>query len=111
MRKILILTSTFLHNPGANGLIIYKLVKELIKKNYVVEVISIKNNENEPAYDYLENIPIHRVSKSNYTSQQEKTKKRLLSNKWNILKRRFKNLINLRNFPNFDQEHVEEIYE
>lgn len=105
MRRILILTSLFLPEPGANGMIVNNISKVLLDRGYEVTCLSMKE-KSLPAYDYIDGIEIYRITPSLYSRMMEclNTNNKLKSTLSKLLQifRKIKLAVLLPNFPSFD---------
>lgn len=104
MSEYLFLTGTYLPMPGANGAIIDIIIKDLKNRGHSITVLSTKNNKFESDFEIINDIKIHRIDSSNYSSN---LKKKGVLSKLNLIKRRLTNLFLFWDFPNFDRNQVD----
>lgn len=114
MKNILILTSTYLPNAGANGLITESIVKVLKQKGFSISIISIMSDDDESDYDIINGVEIFRVQKSKYSKflanrTNDHNLLNMFKNQFQLIKRRFFNLINIYKFPDFDNKQTNQI--
>lgn len=110
MSNILILTSTYLPFPGANGINTHAVINELKKKHHKITVLSTKSNDTENDFEIIDGIEIYRISQSNFTKKNielensEKDITKHLKLKILFLIRKVEILLKWNKFPNFDKE-------
>ena len=109
MSKILFLTSTYLPNPGANGLITNILVEELQRRGHNVSCISVMR-EGEKNFEVINNIRIYRVTPSVYTQRTDWGKSNKYLNKAHRIIRNLKISTSILKYPNFDANQNKKIY-
>ncbi len=115
MKKILILTSEYMPNPSANGLISKYIIDELKNRNFSVSCVSVKR-ENEDFHEIIDNVNVYRIEPSLYARILYKKSKL----KYPVLKktifpvihllRKLKLLLLIFNFPNFDLIQANKVY-
>lgn len=115
MKKILVLTSKYIPNPDANGLISKYLIDELKMRDFKVTCIGVRG-DNEAYREIIDDVNIYRIDPTFYSyilQKKSSTKSTFFTKiifKIIYIIRKIKLMLLLFNFPNFDLMQANKLY-